>query len=116
MNIMIDMSKAFGAVCKYFHLGNAMECNRLYEALEEAYELTEQPEPRWIPVTERLPKESDGVVLITVSGKVTTGQYSEFSKRWYKGDMCGVGGNDPIAWMPLPKPYERSEDANDQIE
>lgn len=69
-----------------------------------------QPEPMWIPVTESLPNESDGIVLITVNGKVTTGQYSEFSKRWYKGDMCSVGGDDPIAWMPLPKPYERSED------
>ena len=76
----------------------------------------------WIPVTVRLPKEKDGKVLICmpdkfphnqnqpfpgceVSQRVTTGKYSEFSKRWYIGDMCGVGGDDPIAWMPLPKPH-----------
>lgn len=64
---------------------------------------------KWIPVSERLPKESDGIVLITVSGEVKTGQYSEFSNTWYKGDMCGVGGDDPIAWMPLPKLYEPQE-------
>lgn len=60
----------------------------------------------WIPVSERLPKESDGTVLITVNGQVRTGQYSEFNNTWYKGDMGGVGGDDPIAWMPLPAPYE----------
>lgn len=60
----------------------------------------------WIPVSERLPKESDGAVLITVNGEVNTGRYSEFSNTWYKGDMRGVGGDDPIAWQPLPKPYE----------
>lgn len=64
---------------------------------------------RWIPVSERLPKELDGTVLIMVNGEVRTGQYSEFNNTWYKGDMCGVGGNDPIAWMPLPKPYEKQE-------
>lgn len=60
----------------------------------------------WIPVSERLPKESDGAVLITVNGEVNTGRYSEFSNTWYKGDMRGVGGDDPIAWQLLPKPYE----------
>lgn len=63
----------------------------------------------WIPVTERLPKESDGKVLITVSGKVETGEYSEFSTTWFKGDMNGVGGDDPIAWMPLPEPWRGQE-------
>lgn len=64
------------------------------------------PKQRWIPVSERLPKELDGTVLITVNGEVKTGQYSEFNNTWYKGDMGGVGGDDPIAWMPLPAPYE----------
>lgn len=64
------------------------------------------PTQSWIPVSERLPKESDGAVLITVNGEVNTGRYSEFSNTWYKGDMRGVGGDDPIAWQLLPKPYE----------
>lgn len=79
MNKMVDMQKAFDAVYKYFHLGNAMECERLYKALEEAYELTAQPETceywdnesnycvlyrpsaqseqQWVSVMERLPKD-----------------------------------------------------------
>ena len=74
------------------------------------------PTQSWIPVSERLPKESDGVVLIMVNGEVNTGRYSEFSNTWYKGDMRGVGGDDPIAWQPLPKPYDEkrgSENASD---
>lgn len=64
------------------------------------------PTQSWIPVSERLPKESDGAVLISVDLEVKTGRYSEFSNTWYKGDMRGVGGDDPIAWQPLPQPYE----------
>lgn len=65
----------------------------------------------WIPCTERLPKEEDGRVLICYDSshygeRVKTGIYSEFSKRWYKGDLCGVGGDDPVAWMPLPEPIK----------
>ena len=78
---------------------------------------------KWIYVSERLPKESDGKVLIcypdvfpyndtqpypgcTVSKRISTGIYSEYDNRWYKGDMCAVGPVDPIAWMPLPEPIE----------
>ena len=64
-----------------------------------------QPEPKWIPCSERLPKEEDGRVLITLDGEVTTATYSEFSKTWYIGDMCGVSDRVPTAWMPRPKPY-----------
>ena len=60
----------------------------------------------WIKCSDKLPAEKDGVVLISMpDGEVLTGRYSEFSERWYKGDMCGVGGADPAAWMPLPEPY-----------
>jgi hypothetical protein len=65
--------------------------------------------PRWISVTERLPKESDGKVLITVSGEVETGKYSEFSKTWFIGVLNGVSGDAPIAWMPLPEPWNGRE-------
>lgn len=76
---------------------------------------------RWIPVTERLPEESDGTVLVCfpdikpynlkepfVNAKhdrrVCTGTYSQHSKCWYIGEMNAVGGDDPVFWMPLPEP------------
>ena len=60
----------------------------------------------WIPCSERLPSEKDGSVLVTKRGEVMIAIHSEFSDTWYLGDMCAVGGEDPIAWMPLPKPYK----------
>lgn len=73
----------------------------------------EQPEPHWIPVSERLPEE-DGQYLITVKYVHVDGYddiYAEHGE-WTdnKWDMfcfghCGKVENI-IAWMPLPEPYE----------
>ena len=82
--------------------------NRLYgcEDVINAIPSADRPKGEWIPVSERLPKECDGCVLVSKEdGQVTTGLYSEFSNVWYIGDMFGVGGYKVIAWMPLPKPY-----------
>lgn len=70
-------------------------------------ESTNSTQSKWIPCSERLPKEKDGIILICEeNGKVGTGVYSEYSDTWYKGDMYGVGGSKVIAWKPLPEPYE----------
>ena len=77
------------------------DCNKQFiRNLEEI-----PSKPQWIPCSERLPKESDGQVLVTRNGYVGTATHSEFSNTWYHGDFMGVGGDDPIAWMPLPEPY-----------
>ena len=64
----------------------------------------------WIPCSERLPMEKDDWVLVTKRGKVRIATYSEFDGTWYVGEMCAVGGEDPIAWMPLPTPYKGGDD------
>ena len=73
----------------------------------------------WIEVGEQLPTESEGTVLALMPNKfphnqkepfrnakhnqrIRMAKYSEFSKRWYYGDLNGVGGDDPIAWARLP--------------
>ena len=70
--------------------------------------LSAQPEQRWIPVSERLPKKSDKI-LITHRGGVSYG--------WYNGIYFerGAGAkHSPIktvvAWMPLPEPYKVEQD------
>ncbi len=62
-----------------------------------------QPEPKWIPCSERLPEDSSPV-LITHRGGVSYG--------WYNGRYFERGANTNhrklqtvIAWMPLPKPW-----------
>lgn len=67
----------------------------------------------WTICTDQLPTESDGTVLVLFSdGTLNTGRYSEHSRRWYIGDMCGAGGTDPVAWIrfgDVPKPWLDSE-------
>lgn len=84
---------------------------------------------KWISVKDRLPTESDGTVLVCYPNqapynlmephmnakhdrRVATGCYSQHSRTWYHGDMRGVGGADPIAWMPLPEPPKEEEHAD----
>ena len=76
-----------------------------------------QPEPHWIPCSERLP-ENDNEVLITVWD--AEDDYVEVYKGFYQGhewwtqwchgcskikdEPCGE--NIVIAWMPLPASYK----------
>ena len=69
-----------------------------------------EPEPKWIPCSERLPEDSSPV-LITHRGGVSYG--------WYNGRYFERGANTNhrelrtvIAWMPLPEPY-RGEGENE---
>lgn len=64
-----------------------------------------QFQPRWIPVTERLP-EKDGMYLVSISPqsrmekRVDTDFYSHFG-------VWQIFGKFVTAWMPLPEPYEK---------
>ena len=69
---------------------------------------TIQPEPHWIPVTERLP-ETSGEYLVTV--KWVTGEsdidvyeYDARHKTWNDGESAG--GERAVAWCNLPEPYK----------
>ena len=79
-----------------------------------------QPEPHWIPCSERLP-ENDNEVLITVWD--AEDDYVEVYKGFYQGhewwtqwchgcskikdEPCGA--NIVTAWMPLPEPWKEGE-------
>ena len=73
----------------------------LVDAMEKVIKLPpSQPEPQWIPCSERLP-ENDDSVLITHSQGVT--------KAWWNGRFWANGMTKKFktvtAWMPLPEPY-----------
>ena len=90
-----------------------------------------QPEPRWIPCSERLPEELQEVNITwvntnpesyyeSIKGKPFTGSAVYYKGRWnWYSSVCrdylseyGFSPNDEIddaikviAWMPLPKPW-----------
>lgn len=74
--------------------------------------LLSQPEQRWIPVTERLPRDDEDVIVTCLDDSGDT-PYSYTTVAWhYKGMWVCDNMRCPfvIAWMPLPKPYaERKE-------
>lgn len=77
---------------------NAFHAKSQIKAIENMPSVTPQ-EPRWIPVTERLPEEDGGYLVTVKRGYVTTAVWIGITKLW----------NEVTAWMPLPKPYKGGE-------
>ena len=96
---------------------------KVYEEHKLILELLE--EPRWIPVSERLP-EANGRYLVTrglnacgsMWNRVYIINYSDLmglkSERiWWDGNVGKSDFkriDDVIAWLPLPKPYKEEEE------
>ena len=76
------------------------------EAYDMAIEALEQPKWEWIPCSEMLPdgRLNKSYLVQDKDGRLAVGTYT----NW--GWMFGHYMNDPVAWMPLPKPYERKEE------
>ena len=55
-----------------------------------------QPEPQWIPCSERLPKPYEYCLWTTTDGRVVY-------------HHCDGLFSSYIAWMPLPEPYQEGE-------
>ena len=64
-----------------------------------------QPEPRWIPCSERLPEPRIDVWCNSDMGQMV-GYYEENVETWYGRDYLELM---VTAWMPLPEPYKGGE-------
>ena len=63
--------------------------------------------PRWIPVAERLPKESNEYLVSTVWEDVTT-DYFRTDSGWMTFEKKEI-----LAWMPLPQPYKAESEGEE---
>ena len=105
------------------NLRNCAEVNSLSrykrELMKQAADAIEElSEPKWIPVTERLPKGADAsgevcenVNLLLDDGLVTCGWMNGITgKAYYLNARDDYIQKTPIShvthWMPLPKPPE----------
>lgn len=79
------------------------ECN---EALNMAIKALEQ-EPKWIPVSERLPEKSGRYLAYIINPYDDKLRYSMTcyftSEVWCPDDECA--SDNVVAWMPLPEEY-----------
>jgi hypothetical protein len=92
----------------------AMDLNygQIMDYIDNLPSVTPQ-EPRWIPVSERLPEDRELVLCSSKRGGVFEGRYfdDETDCQWYAFRNDEFVRNDVIdAWMPLPEPYREVEE------
>ena len=85
----------------------AEEHRQLAEWLKDYKRLLEQT--RWIPVSERLPKPYQPILVTTNAFYWANEPVKYFVKQINFGGVV-----DFIAWMPLPEPYREDGEMNDE--
>ena len=93
---------------------NVLLGEKITEAVHMAIEALEQPEPQWIPCSERLPDVAQRV-LLSGHGTVMVGALHSSGK--YSLEPTGISyvyqKDDIDAWMPLPEPYKAGGTINE---
>lgn len=92
-------------------------CRKFEEALRSLP--TAQPEPRWTPCSEGLPKEYVDVLVWfeyyrfgeynRMYSTYGIGNYDEEYDEWWINHESGWRDLHVFAWMPLPEPYKEEE-------
>lgn len=68
-----------------------------------------EPEPKWIPCSEKLPEDGTEVFVYLFDGPKSPYIAWIEDCRWYTEDFEVDREHEPIAWMPLPSPYRAGE-------
>lgn len=92
---------------RFGYIAKDAEFDRLYEAMKVAVQALEQ-EPKWIPVSERLPEINEWVVCQCRANIYEVLKFTSYG--WYHDDAHCYMDGFVIAWMPLPKPYKGEQE------
>ena len=84
-----------------------------HEPFNMAIKALEQ-EPKWIPVSERLPEEKQSVLVWCPQYKNIYCAYLEKEQWWIFGAFVQIVPNEVVAWMPLPTPFEPQERSGEE--
>lgn len=63
-------------------------------------------EPKWIPVSERLPEEETDVLICNSKGNIEVSRGSVFDDGTWEWYTSGWHFGEVLAWMPLPEKYK----------
>ena len=88
------------------NLQGCLDFRQLAEWLKELKELREQT--KWIPCSERLPEDCTEVFVYLFDNSRPHIVWIE-DTHWYTEDFEIERENEPVAWMPLPEPYQGGE-------
>lgn len=97
------------------HVGDVGEPGGARKLMVDAPEV--KPEPKWIPVSERLP-DGQGFYLVSVGAPYKTVRVYEYKPcEWYENENLWKTEDGSYcfnwfveAWMPLPEPYREEGD------
>lgn len=91
------------AMCDFVdQYGDFIDADPYFNAVEIAIDSLNKT--AWIPVSERLPEDSNSV-LVTRDGDIEFGKYED--NEWFFWlDSCWVNTDFVIAWMPMPPVYQ----------
>lgn len=93
-------------------------CDVFCNSIDMAIEAPQEPEGKWIPVSERLPENTDDefypMSLVTLdNGDVCLGVYRHDEKAWRtrmsEGELYYTTDHKVTAWQPLPEPYKAGD-------
>lgn len=79
----------------------ASKCREVFERKLQELPSVQPQEPRWIPVTERLPNDSGRYLVNYSSGNVSVAYYYNLIHMWNSTIIERI-----VAWMPLPENYK----------
>jgi hypothetical protein len=107
MTVLISKQDVLNEIVRFStEEGSSVECQQLYCDVNN---MPAYKEPKWIPVSERLPEESTAVLIWCPERKNIYCGYLEEKQWWIFGAYFQKVPLEVIAWMPLPKPYEPQE-------